>query len=156
MTDDENRWIDDGEEDPGSWQRRPWGRGWRKQQMLRDLAEGKMTQSEIGRKYGVSQQRICAVANWTPNKVIIEEIRANLEDKFAGMWIAQKEARVAEYQADADRFANTDDPALARVRQAALRNVAEELAQLPNRVTVQHERKTVNYTVDGADPEDLK
>lgn len=153
---DELTWIDDGDDNPDSWRRKPWGRGWRKQQMLRDLAEAKLSQLDIARRYGVSQARVSQVANHPPNKQVIEEIRADIHNKFAGMWIAQKEARVAEYLAMVEQLDGDPDPAVVRARQAALRNVAEELAQLPNRVTVQHERKTVNYTVDGADPEDLK
>lgn len=145
-----------------SWMRQPYARGHRKHALLRDVAEAKLTQYEIAAKYGVSQPRISQMASHPTNAAIIAEIRANLDDEFAGIWIAQKKNRINEYRQMAEDIDTAlsemavPDATLLRVRQTALRNVAEELAQLPNRVTVQNVDKRVNYSFDGVDPEDLR
>lgn len=75
-------------------------RGWKLHRVLQDLAVGTKTQLQIADEWGVTQQAISAIAKREAHRV--ERYRASAEDKFAGLWIADKEARVAELQDDAD------------------------------------------------------
>lgn len=154
MTESEGTVPDEGDT---SWKREKYARGHRKQAILRDLAEGMMTQTAIAEKYGVTRGRISQLANWPEHRRIIDEMKKNLDDQFAGMWVAQKKHRIADYQQQIEdidetmRNALTVDPALVRARAALVRSVAEEMAQLPNRVTVQVQKRRVENLLDGVD-----
>jgi hypothetical protein len=109
----------------------------------------------------------------------IEEAVQKIEDEFVGLWVASKAARLAEYQQDVedaneiiseemgsrstpreqnplDPGANDeDDPPLSsapiwvRLKGAALRAVAEELGQIPNRVRMDLGGTVVTYRIEG-------
>jgi hypothetical protein len=64
--------------------------------LIRDLAEGKLTQRKLAAKYDCSQPGIAQFK--TRHLAEIEEMKANLEDKLAGLWIADKTKRIAAYQ----------------------------------------------------------
>ncbi len=139
--------------------REPKLAGYRKMQVCRWLAERKYTQTQIAEMLDCTPG---AVANFAKrNADIINEIRENLEDEFAGMWIAQKRNRVAEYQAQADRLRllieqyDEPDAALIRAHQAALKAVAEEMGQLPSRLTVVQTPKEFVYKVDAGEDVDV-
>lgn len=137
--------------------REKWARGHRKQLILRDLAEGKMTYGKIAEKFGISVSRVSDIARWPASREIIEAMRQDLEDQFAGLWVAKKQNRIADYEQQIEdidetmRNALTVDPALVRARAALVRSVAEEMAQLPNRVTVQVQKRRVENLLDGVD-----
>lgn len=139
--------------------KQPWARGYRRHSMLRDLAEQKMSQNAIATKHGVTSGAMSLFARTPSNMVIIEEMRKNLEDKFAGIWIAQKEARILEYQqlvVDLEEaLSGGADAALVRAKMIALKSVAEEMGQLPNRVTMESTTKSTIEVV-GVNPEDVK
>lgn len=66
----------------------------------------------------------------------IAAIAADLEDKFAGMWMADKEDRITAYMEEYHNSLNTSDPGhfeQAQVRLECIRAVAEELGQIPGR-----------------------
>ena len=107
-----------------------------KRQLCRELATGDRTRSQLARHYGVSPARITGFAKEHARE--IDAIRADLDNQFAGLWIASKEHRIAAYQADFETSAEGDYSAhyeQVRTRTAILRNVAEELGQLPTRST---------------------
>jgi len=91
---------------------------------------------------------------------MIDAIRDDFANEFAGLWIARKEARLAAYERDVDDVERVEGedgvtPELRRVKQAALRAVAEELGQLPARLSVQMEG-TIKTIIEGIDPMDVR
>ena len=123
-------------------------RGHVRARLIRELATGEHTQVELARRHGVDQSAISRFASRHAER--IADVAGKLDDEFAGLWIAGKAARIAEYQQQVDDIADLmDDPERAaragvqaaemfRTAQAALRAVSEELGQLPARVQVQH------------------
>lgn len=122
-------------------------------QLIRHLAAGGKTKTQLGKQYGVTHQAISAFAS--RHAVEISQVHARLQDKlddeFAHLWAADKVNRIATLQdqveqvadlmADPERAANAGVQAaeMYRTAQTALRGIAEELGQLPQRSTVQHE-----------------
>jgi transcriptional regulator with XRE-family HTH domain len=152
-----------------------------KRQVIRDIALGTMSQSQLGEKYGVSQPAISQFAK--RNAEEIEAVRSKADDEFAGLLIAAKQNRLAAYQ-DLYEIALKPQPKISPsgklvkewitdedgqqvevivqevdVRAAAqmLKQAAEELGQLPNRLTLAGEVGVkTNYTVAGVEIADLK
>lgn len=124
----------------------------------RQLAEGKLTHQEIAEELELDRSTISFFAK--KHRAEIEEIRADIENEFAGLWVAKKAARIAEYTEviekidvllEMDPSAN-DRSALLGRKQQALKSIAEELGQL----TARHEVSAkVNYKVNGVSAEDL-
>jgi predicted transcriptional regulator len=110
--------------------------------LCRELASKEQTRTALAEKYGVSQPAISQFAKRHAQR--IEEIRANLDDEFAGLWIAKKRNRITAYQADVELIdtkaqkdgATMADADMIRVKTTIMKAVAEELGQLPARVTV--------------------
>lgn len=155
--------------------------GLRKRQVIRDLALSGMSQTQLAEKYGVSQPAISQFK--TRNAEEIEAVRTAADQEFAGLLIAQKANRLAAYQ-DLYDIALKPMPKISPsgkivkewvtdedgnqvevivhevdVRAAAqmLKQAAEELGQLPNKVTLSGEVGVkTNYTIAGIDPEALK
>lgn len=123
-------------------------RGHVRARLIRDLATGEHTQTELARRYGVGQSAISQFASRHAER--IADVASRLDDQFAALWAADKFNRCAEYQQDAEDVAKMlADPEQAaragiqyaemvRVRQQALRAIADELGQIPARVQVQH------------------
>lgn len=106
-------------------------------QRCRDLAAGELNRSEIARKYGVNPSTITRFAR--RHAAEIEAIRRDLDDEFAGLWIARKENRLAAYQdeiARLDAHPSASHHEWSKARQSALHAAAEELGQLPGRGAV--------------------
>lgn len=121
------------------------------------LAAGEHTQGQIAELLGVTQQAISLFAKREAEAVV--EVQKNLDDEFAGLWIAQKENRIAEYEALMEDLATADhsDPAVVRAKALALKSVAEELGHLPGRLTVSGQLDTqTRYTINGVDPEAMR
>lgn len=74
-------------------------RPYQRHEIYRLLAEGKMTQKEIAERYGVTPQAISHLS--IQEAARIQTIREDFENEFAGMWIANKKARIAELENDA-------------------------------------------------------
>ncbi len=143
------------------WNRGKLERGWRKGALIRELAEGERTMRDLAAQYGVSVSSIHEFKERHEEEILF--VRANLEDEFAGIWVAKKSNRLREYEADLEAIEelltsgenDTKDMLVAKHR--ALRAVAEELGQLPNRMSVSAEVQTrVTYTVPGVDVSDLR
>jgi hypothetical protein len=103
-------------------------------ELCRLLAAGEVQRSELARRYHVTTSAITQFAQ--RNAARIDEIRANLDDEFAGLWIADKLARVEAYQIDYDSISQNNHHEWVKARTAILKAVAEELGQLPPRAQV--------------------
>ena len=138
-------------------------RGWLVWAVTRDLAEGK-SQSSIGRMYGVSQVTISNFARDHAEQV--QEVRQQLDDAMAGLWIADKKKRVAVYQNIAEEMLDEDTAGVAlgkvtkvearRAAMTATRAVADELGDIPQRIKVEGGGEPVRHVIEGVDVEDLK
>jgi hypothetical protein len=128
-------------------------RGWVKHRLVRDFALGDKTGAELAVQYGVSQTSISAFKK--RHSLEIEECRNHLADEYAGLWVAEKMKRIAEYQEAAEKMAAGKSPRNQEVLVSILKAVAEELGQLPARTQVSVNTQQVTYQVVGIDPEDL-
>lgn len=135
-------------------------RGHVRARLIRDLATGDHSQVELARRYGVKQPSVSAFAARHAER--IADVAEKLDNEFAALWAADKFNRCAEYQQDAEDVARMlADPELAakagvqyaemvRVRQTALRAIADELGQIPARLQVQHSG-SLSVEVNGVD-----
>lgn len=134
--------------------------------LIRALATGEHTHGELAKQHGVTRQAVTEFVK--RHAARIDQVRAKLDDEFAGRWIADKNVRLAHLEDQILRVldliespekalsANVGVAEVERVIQTALRNAAEELGQLPSRQTIQHEGGvSVRYELVGIDPEDL-
>lgn len=134
-------------------QRGALSRGYVKHRLIRDLALDTATQKELSARYGVSQN---AIGEFKRRHFFdIEEVRNNLADEYAGVWVAQKMERLRMYQDAAEKMAAGSSPRDAEVLVGILKAVAEELGQLPTRTQVQVNQQSVTYQVVGIDPTNL-
>jgi hypothetical protein len=152
-------------------------RGWRKRYLIMELAKGELSQRELARIMHCHSSSVTDFRR--RHQPEIEEAVQKIEDEFVGLWVASKAARLAEYQQDVedaneiiseemgsrstpreqnplDPGANDeDDPPLSsapiwvRLKGAALRAVAEELGQIPNRVRMDLGGTVVTYRIEG-------
>jgi len=133
-----------------------WGNAYLRLRLQRELAAGEKTYEELALEFDVTEDTI---SNFSKRyKLEIETIRRELADEFAGLWIAKKEARLAEFQQDVEDIndaveaGDEDDwSKLLRVKHTALRYVAEELGHLPGRPQIHVENAKVTYQVEGVD-----
>ncbi len=128
-------------------------RGWVKHRLIRELALGEKPGSMLAQQYGVSQTSLSAFKK--RHSLEIEEVRNNLADEFAGVWVARKLERIREYQNAAEKMAEGTSPRNAEVLVNILKAVAEELGQLPARTNVSVTNETVVYEIVGVDPDDI-
>jgi hypothetical protein len=139
-------------------------------ELIRLLATGEHSQTALAERYDVGQQSISAFAKRHAADIarVRTVLAAHADDEFAHLWAADKRARIATYQDQVDQIADLmADPESAaragvqaaemwRTAQTALKSVAEELGQLPNRSTIAHEGGvSVRYEVVGVALEDL-
>lgn len=125
-------------------------RGWVKHRLIRDFALGEKTGRELSVIYGVSPTSMSAFKK--RHALEIEEVRNNLADEYAGVWVARKLDRIREYQAAAEKMAKGESPRQAEVLVSILKAVAEELGQLPARTQVSISSETTVYEIVGIDP----
>ena len=124
-------------------------RGWVKHRLVRDFAIGEKTGEQLAVQYGVSRTSISAFKR--RHEMEIEEVRNNMADEYAGLWVAEKMSRIAEYQEAARKMANGTSPRNQEVLVSILKAVAEELGQLPARTQVQVNTENVVYQIVGVD-----
>lgn len=128
-------------------------RGWVKHRLIRDLALGEKNQLQLAEQYGCSQN---AISQFKRKHLLeVEDVRNNLADEYAGVWVAQKMARIQEYQVAAEKMAEGKSPRNAEVLVSILKAVAEELGQLPARTQVNVSTEQTVYQIVGVDPEDI-
>lgn len=127
---------------------------WEVHELCKLLAAGELSRAECARKMGVTSKAVTEFAR--RHKERIDEIRSHLDDEFAGLWAARKEARLAAYMDEYERLSqhpSANHHEWSRARQQALRSVAEELGQLPNRSQVTVGGK-VEHVLVGVDVDD--
>lgn len=139
---------------PASRRVRPLEKPWNRRKLIHELARGDQTVTALAEAYGVTQSAVSQFRDRHITEVL--EVRQNLEDEFAGMWIASKRERLAVYQEDAEKLADSEDPELIRIKHNILKAVAEELGQLPSKMSISVGAKTITYVVDGVDMEQLR
>jgi predicted transcriptional regulator len=151
--------------------------GLKRLQVMRELAAGELTQRQLAEKYDVTQAAISQFG--TRYATEIGAIKANMADEFAGILIAQKQARLAAYEEIA-AIALTRTPKVGnngkvvkhvnedgetetlyevdgRLAAQVMKQAAEEMGQLAARVQVSGDLSTTTtYRVEGVSPEDLK
>ncbi len=141
--------------------------------LARELALGNMSQASLAEKYGVSPSAISQFK--AKHAEEIKAIAANADDEYAGMWIAQKQARLAEYERlhglaltptpkidnkggyviDRETGEQIYEVQLGEARQI-MKNAAEEMGQLPNRLQIQGDMQTTTtYRFEGVEPDAL-
>lgn len=140
---------------------KPLSRPWVKGKLCRELAAEELSTNELAAKYSVDRNTIRSFAKRHARR--IEEIKQNLDDEFAGQWIARKTARLDVYQNQVLRIERMLDGAedmkpaditrLLRTQQTALRSVAEELGQLKQELEA---LGSVRFTIDGVDLDKLR
>jgi hypothetical protein len=125
-------------------------RPWTRLALLKELALGQQSQTSLAEKYGVSDAAISQFKSKHAEE--IQDIIDNAEDEFSGILLSRKKNRLATY---AELLENALDDGDGKLAKGILKNMAEELGQLPNRITVQSIDTRTRYEVEGVDPEDL-
>ena len=98
------------------------------------LAEAELTRAQIARRFGITRSAVSQFAKRHRDR--IEQIRADLDNEFAGLWITRKANRLAGYEADFELAAshrNASHHEWVKARTQILHAVAEELGDLPSR-----------------------
>lgn len=117
-------------------------RGHVRLQLQRDLAVGALTYQELATKYGATKSGIGSFAKKYAD--VVETIRGDLGNKFAGLWVADKELRVAAYMADIDLV----DSETARVLDARDERIAQQAEARPGPIEVDEDGElTAEVTV---------
>jgi len=120
------------DEDRGSIPRHRW------HEVCRHLAVKDLTKREIAKRFGVTPPAITQFSR--RHAALIDEMRDRIEDDFVGMWIAKKENRIAAYMADWEASKANNDYGdhfeHIKTRAMILRQVAEEMGDLPPRQSV--------------------
>ena len=124
--------------------------------MCRLLAEGDLTKAQLARRFGISRTAMTRFAR--RHKARIEEIRADLDDEFADLWIVRKANRLAAYESDfelASGHPNASHHEWVKSRTQILHAVAQELCQLPGRNGIAVVMP-VAHVIEGIDLDQLK
>jgi len=137
-------------------------RGRRKLELIQELAAQIRPNAELMEKYDVANTAFYRFIR--ENQTEIEEARAalvqDLNDEVAGLWVAKKANRIAEYQQDIEDINRQLDvglePSLLRQKHNALKAVAEELGSLPVRAAPVKDSGGLVITVTGIDEGALK
>jgi hypothetical protein len=132
----------------------PLSRGWVKHKLIHEIARDEKSTSQLAEEYGVTPSAISQFK--TRHRTQIDEVKADIENEFAGLWIAQKKARLAEYQHDADRISESDDPQYMRIKAQLMKAVAEEMGHLPTKTSMTVSPNNITYVIEGVNPEDLQ
>ena len=123
--------------------------------LIRALALGVATHQELSGQYDMTRQGITEFAR--RHKREIDDVRQNMDDPFAGILLARKENRLAAYVDEVrrlDEHPNADHHLWSTARQSAIHAIAEELGQLPPRMTVTVQ--PVQHIIEGVIVEDLR
>lgn len=128
-------------------------RGWVKHRLVRDFALGEKNQKELAEIYGVSQTSISQFKR--RHSLEIDEVRNNLADQYAGVWVARKLDRIREYQNAAEKMASGESARSQEVLVSILKAVAEELGDLPARTQVNISNENVTYEIVGVSVDDI-
>lgn len=125
-----------------------------RRKLQRAIATGERKRAQIARDFGVSASYVTSFAKRYAFE--IDQIKAALDDQFAGLWIADKESRILALEAEYARALGSDKRdhhEWIKARLQVLHQAAEELGQLPPRATVAI--VPVVHVLEGVDPEML-
>lgn len=147
--------------------------------LIRYLAEG-ATHAMAAERFAASREGVRDFAH--RHQADIEAMKNGLESEYTGLWVAEKRARVAEYQQDVEQsnrelellaegrlrgedgedgegmvVSVSDELArLLRGKHRALRQAAEELGQLPSRIALTvGDDVRVRHILEGVDVDQL-
>lgn len=104
-----------------------------KRQLAHDLADGTERRSDLARKYRVTPSAITHFAQ--RHAAEIEDLQAVLFAELNKSWIAHREERILAYQAEFMKIEDKDHHEWVKAKLQILRQVAEEMGQLPPRMT---------------------
>ncbi len=129
---------------------------WVRPELVRFLAEGKKTQTELASMYGVGQSAIAEFKrrNLPEIERLRNDINDKLNDEFTNLWLADKRARLFDLQHQIEAL--HDLPVTARTAEVIgilLRKAAEELGQITTNNKV--EMDVVRYEIANINLEDL-
>lgn len=99
--------------------------------LMRRIAGGE-TQAALAVEFGCTPQSVSQFKQRHADQ--ISEMAADLDNKFAGLWIARKENRldaIEQVIRDIEEHPNAKHHEWLKTKLIALRNAAEELGQLP-------------------------
>lgn len=125
-----------------------------RRRLIHELAREEKTQAQLAREYGCDRSSITLFKQRHEQRIL--EVAADIENEFAGLWVAQKVSRLDEMQNIYDGIdsGELEDLDSVKTRIDILRKVAEELGQIPNRSTVRVEGG-VKIELVGVDPDAL-
>lgn len=133
--------------------------GWKKQQLIRDLAAGEASLEELAERYERTLSWIQQFAG--KHQAIIFAIRENPADEIGQLWISRLVDRLAALQADVEaidaRF-EEGAPVSARmleVKLAVLRHAAEVLGQAMPKLYGDGVLREVEYRIVGIMPSEI-
>lgn len=133
-------------------------RGRTKVFLLRELAMGAVSKGTLAERLGVSVMAISVFEKRHAAEIAL--VRADLENKWAGLWIAEKRDRLAELQQmyeDNDvlladgAMMPADANALRRVQLSILDQAAKELGDLPKPLDQNAAQAIPVYMIYGSD-----
>jgi acyl-CoA hydrolase len=130
---------------------------WTRRQLIVELATSGKTQAKLAEEYGVVESSISEFK--TRHRQTIEQVRADQENEFAGIAIAEKATRLATYLDVLDTALKPVPKVNAKgeIMYGLPDESGEELGHLPNRVTLGGEvGVTTNYKINGVEPENLR
>ncbi len=124
---------------------------WTRRELQELLARGQKTQAELAERYGVSQPAISKFK--TRHQATIDRILEDHMNSFADIELSEKVSRIETYQELAQIALEAGE---LKTVAHMLRSVAEELGQLPNRVTVESAiTLKTRYEIVGVENDDL-
>ena len=103
----------------------------RRRKLQLEMARGEKTMRDLAREYGVDIHAITKFRD--RHEDTISAMRADIENEFAGLWIAQKAERLSEM---IELYADAVSPRDRETKLSVLRHAAEELGQIPNKTTI--------------------
>lgn len=129
-------------------------KGYTAVRLIRDLAISGRSQKDLAQEYGVTQG---AISHFGRNhKHEIEQVREDSANEYAGLWVAKKLNRLAELQR---LFEELDEqpitPNSVNTMKSLMRDVAEELGDIPTKAGVNVNIANVKYEVATIDLENL-
>lgn len=127
---------------------------WRRIPLLRELAAGEKTQTQLAAEYGCQQSAVSTFASRHAEE--ITALRDKLDSEWAGLWVAQKAARLAVYQNDIEQMdeVGVTDEKLAALKAKLLRQVAEEVGDL--RADLNVTGRVLHHVIEGVTLSDLE
>jgi len=145
-------------------------RGYRRRALLRDLAMGELSPRELAKKHDITIQDVLSTKETEAENIreLSQALSGTLNIEVAGLWIAQKQNRLAELEHEASEIREAlrnlrEDQRILWSRShrdmirtyiELLKTVADELGAYPQRDrTPQKLGQAVHYVIDTGDEE---